>query len=421
MDTYELKYVVGEARKGEIAIIRFSGKITEESTTVFNREFEFLENVIKPSLIRILINSEGGSVLHGMSTYSCIQNSAIETECIIEGMAASMGSVLWAAGNRSLMRDYSILMIHNPFLPNSESSETTDLVKAFTYQIEMIYHKRFNLKKEQVRAIMRGEAGCDGTYFNAQSAVKAGIIPSTNIIHTSKQLCDKVKSELTHTNNMSEIQNLMSRICNEANLLDKENKLFADTSPNLNQNYKTTSMNEDKNTGIEFSAVAATLGMKDNEVKDVMARIAELTTVEAKLTTTNKALSDAQLIIAGKEATVLNLQKDLTEVKAKLSVYETKEADEKKVKIKTLVEAAINEGKIGKESEAQWVEMANSNYELADNTLKSIPAREIISQEIASDQNNIQLTINGTQTAEAIMAKKVKNVVGENFEFKKLS
>ena len=213
----------------------------------------------------------------------------------------------------------------------------------------------------------------------------------------------------------------MSRICNEANLLDKENKLFADTSPNLNQNYKTTSMNEDKNTGIEFSAVAATLGMKDNEVKDVMARIAELTTVEAKLTTTNKALSDAQLIIAGKEATVLNLQKDLTEVKAKLSVYETKEADEKKVKIKTLVEAAINEGKIGKESEAQWVEMANSNYELADNTLKSIPAREIISQEIASDQNNIQLTINGTQTAEAIMAKKVKNVVGENFEFKKLS
>lgn len=421
MDTYELKYVVGEARKGEIAIIRFSGKITEESTTVFNREFEFLENVIKPSLIRILINSEGGSVLHGMSTYSCIQNSAIETECIIEGMAASMGSVLWAAGNRSLMRDYSILMIHNPFLPNSESSETTDLVKAFTYQIEMIYHKRFNLKKEQVRAIMTGEAGCDGTYFNAQSAVKAGIIPSTNIIHTSKQLCDKVKSELTQTNNMSEIQNLMSRICNEANLLDKENKLFADTSPNLNQNYKTTSMNEDKNTGIEFSAVAATLGMKDNEVKDVMARIAELTTVEAKLTTTNKALSDAQLIIAGKEATVLNLQKDLTEVKAKLSVYETKEADEKKVKIKTLVEAAINEGKIGKESEAQWVEMANSNYELADNTLKSIPAREIISQEIASDQNNIQLTINGTQTAEAIMAKKVKNVVGENFEFKKLS
>lgn len=65
--------------------------------------------------------------------------------------------------------------------------------------------------------------------------------------------------------------------------------------------------------------------------------------------------------------------------------------------------------------------MANSNYELADNTLKSIPAREIISQEIASDQNNIQLTINGTQTAEAIMAKKVKNVVGENFVFKKLS
>ena len=67
----------------------------------------------------------------------------------------------------------------------------------------------------------------------------------------------------------------------------------------------------------------------------------------------------------------------------------------------------INEGKIGKESEAQWVEMANSNYELADNTLKSIPAREIISQEIASDQkNNIQLTINGTQNSRSYYGKK---------------
>lgn len=421
MDLNELKYVVGEAKQGEVAVIRFSGKVTEESTTLFNREFEFLENIIKPSLIRVLINSEGGSVLYGMSTYSTIQNSTIETECIIEGMAASMASIIWAAGKRSLMRDYSILMIHNPFLPNSESTDATDLVKAFIYQIEMIYHKRFNLKKEQVRTIMSGEAGSDGTYFNAQSAVKAGIIPSTNIIHTSKQLCDKVKNELTQTNNVSEIQNLMVRICNEAESLDIDNKLFLNDEPNLNQNYKTTSMIEDKNTGIEFGAVAATLGMKDSEVKDVMARISTLMASEAKLDTTNKALNDAQLIIAGKEATVQNLQKDLSEVKAKLNVYETKEADEKKVRIKTLVEAAINEGKIDKSAEAQWTQMAASNYELAESTLKSIPAREIISQEIASDPDNIQATVQGTKTAGAIMAEKVKAVVGENFEFKKMS
>lgn len=424
MTINDLKYVVGEAKAGDIATIRFSGKVTEDSTTQFNREFEFLENVICPRLIRILINSEGGSVLYGMSTYSTIQNSTIETECIIEGMAASMASIIWAAGTRSLMRDYSILMIHNPFLPSAENSEPTDLVKAFTYQVEMIYRKRFGLKKEQVQAIMDGETGKDGTYFNAQSAVKAGIIPAGNVIHTSKQLCDKVKNELDLTKDISDIHNLMSRICNEAAPLEVENKHFQASHPNLNQNIeniKNTLMNEEKTPGIEFGAVAATLGMKDSDVKDVMARISTLMGVEAKLDTTSKALNDAQLIIAGKEATVQNLQKDLSEVKAKLNVYETKEADEKKVKIKALVEAAISEGKIDKATEAQWTQMAASNYELAESTLKSIPAREIISQEIASDPENIQATVQGTKTAEAILAEKVTAVVGESFEFKKMS
>lgn len=424
MTINDLKYVVGEAKTGDIATIRLSGKVTEESTAQFNREFEFLENVICPRLIRVLINSEGGSVLYGMSTYSTIQNSTIETECVIEGMAASMASIIWAAGTRSLMRDYSILMIHNPFLPSADNSEPSDLVKAFTYQVEMIYRKRFGLKKEQVQAIMVGEAGKDGTYFNAQSAVKAGIIPAGNVIHTSKQLCDKVKNELDLTKDITEIQDLMSRICSEAAPLEVENKHFQASCPNLNQNIeniKNTLMNEEKTPGIEFGAVAATLGMKDSDVKDVMARISTLMGVEAKLDTTSKALNDAQLIIAGKEATVQNLQKDLSEVKAKLNVYETKEADEKKLKIKTLVEAAINEGKIDKGAEAQWTQMAASNYDLAESTLKSIPAREIISQEIASDPENIQATVQGTRTAETIMAEKVKAVVGENFEFKKMS
>lgn len=424
MTINDLKYVVGEAKAGDIATIRFSGKVTEDSTAQFNREFEFLENVICPRLIRVLINSEGGSVLYGMSTYSTIQNSTVETECVIEGMAASMASIIWAAGTRSLMRDYSILMIHNPFLPSADNSEPSDLVKAFTYQVEMIYRKRFGLKKEQVQAIMAGEAGKDGTYFSAQSAVKAGIIPAGNVIHTSKQLCDKVKSELDLTKDITEIQDLMSRICSEAAPLEVENKHFQASCPNLNQNIeniKNTLMNEEKTPGIEFGAVAATLGMKDSDVKDVMARISTLMGVEAKLDTTSKALNDAQLIIAGKEATVQNLQKDLSEVKAKLNVYETKEADEKKLKIKTLVEAAINEGKIDKGAEAQWTQMAASNYDLAESTLKSIPAREIISQEIASDPENIQATVQGTRTAETIMVEKVKAVVGENFEFKKMS
>ncbi|MBF0577392.1 Clp protease ClpP [Dysgonomonas sp. GY617] len=419
MKSNNFKNIVGEIKTGEVATIRFFGKITEDSTTLFNNEFDFLENAIRPSLIRVLINSEGGSVLHGMSTYSTIQNSTVPTECIIEGMAASMGSIIWAAGARSFMRDYSILMIHNPFLPSNEEAQTSDLVQAFVKQIKTIYRKRFGMTKERVEAIMDGDTGKDGTFFDAKAAIKAGIIPTENILHTSKQLCEKVKNELTDLENISEIQVLMSRICMEADALDIENKHFESTFPNLNQIQNNhTKMDELKTNSAEYAAVAASLGMKEKyEVKDVMSRISELLGVEDKLAETGKSLKDAQTVIAGKEATIQNLQKDKDTLTASLTVFQTKEADEKKAKIEALVEAAIDNGKIDKTSKAQWVEMAESNYPLAENILSCIPVREQITKEIAADPANIQAA---RQTTEEKMDEKVQAVVGAKFEFKTL-
>ena len=147
-----------------------------------------------------------------MSTYSTIANAKVDTECVIEGVAASMASVIWAAGKRSLMRDYAILMIHNPILPDNDGEEPSDMLLAFTWQIETIYRKRFGLNKEHVRAIMDGQAGKDGTYFDAQAAVKAGIIPSENVIRTSRQLCRKVHDEIAGLADMAAIQELMDRV-----------------------------------------------------------------------------------------------------------------------------------------------------------------------------------------------------------------
>lgn len=426
MNTDNFKNIIGEAKSGEVATIRFFGRVTEESTAQFNAEFDYLENIVRPKLIRVLINSEGGSVLYGMSTYSTIQNSTIETECIIEGMAASMGSILWAAGNRSLMRDYAILMIHNPFQPSDdeELKEPSDLVKAFTKQIETIYRKRFGLKADHVRAIMNGEADKDGTFFDAISAVKAGIIPAENVLHTSKQICDKVKNELQGIEDVSKIQSMMAEI-NDSIANDSQIKPLESQSTILKQNIikhtKNNQMSTETKNSAEYAAVAATLGLKENyEMKDVMARINDLVTIEAKLKDTEKSLTDAKTVIAGNEATITNLQKDLATTKASLSTYQKKEEDEKTAKIETMVEAAIEAGKIAREAKGSWVEMASNNLELAEKTLASIPEREQISKEIASDPENVQAAADATKTAEQKMAEQVSQVVGENFEFKSL-
>ena len=119
-------------------------------------------------------------------------------------------------------------------------------------------------------------------------------------------------------------------------------------------------MSENKTSGAEFGAIAASLGMQDREMKDVMARISELVAVEGKLAETNKALKDAQTVIAGRDATIGNLQKELTTATNRLGVYEAKEAEQTKARIEALVENAIAEGKIDRESKAQWVEMARA-------------------------------------------------------------
>nr|DAE30201.1 MAG TPA: Putative ATP dependent Clp protease [virus sp. ct5rm7] len=413
MDINSLQYVVGEVRENEVATIRFFGRVTEETTSRFNDEFDFLENVIRPSCIRVLINSEGGSVLYGMSTYSTIAGAKVDTECIIEGVAASMASIIWAAGRRSLMRDYAILMIHNPMLPGEDADNgASDMVRAFTKQIETIYRKRFGLKAGHIRAIMDGEAGKDGTYFDAAAAVRAGIIPAGNILRTSKQLCERVQNEVAVLTDTTAIQELMSRV-------SAGDKLFETAGATLNQT-ENDMANENKTQGFEYGAIAASLGMKDKDVKDVMARISELAALEPKYKELEKSLSDAQTVIAGKEAAIQNLQKDLSTATAQLSTYQKKEREEQTSRIETLVENAITEGKIDREAKAQWVEMATANLALAESTLASIPAREKISAEIAGDPGNVHAAAGAAKTAEQLMAEKVTEVVGENFEFRKL-
>lgn len=421
MDISQLKYVVGEVAEGEIATIRFFGRVTEQTTSEFNAEYDFLENCVRPKLIRVLINSEGGSVLYGMTTYSTIQNSKIPTECIIEGMAASMGSIIWAAGNRSLMRDYSILMIHNPFqIDSDESKETSDLVKAFTKQIETIYRKRFGLTTDHVRAIMNGEADKDGTFFDAHSAVKAGIIPKENIITTSKQVCQRVKSEIEGIEDIQQIQQAIAKVVAEMAIKPLGHETTTLKQDILN-NSITIDMNKDKSNSIEFAAVAATLGFAEGtEIKDVMARLNILISAEAKLKETEKSLTDAKTVLAGKEATIANLQKDLSSATASLSVYQAKEKNERTERITTMIDAAVTAGKITADTKAGWVKMAEDNIDLVEQTLAGIPEREQISKVIAGDPDNIKAVKDATKNTETKMAEQVAAVVGENFKFKTL-
>lgn len=423
MNANELRYVVGAVKEDQPAQMRFYGRIDEDSTRAFNDEFLWLQDCVKPSKIVISINSEGGSVLYGMGTFSIIQQCPIEVETIIDGVAASMASVIWAAGTRSYMRDYSILMIHNPFMRKDDSDgadpDTQQTVNAFQKQIECIYNKRFGLTKAQVCEIMDGKEGCDGTWFDAKSAVEAGIIPAENVIKTSKQVRDKVKNKIDGVVEAHAVQEIMASVTAELGGIKPQ----VETSSIHNQKqveiFNQTEMEKEQN--FAFGSVCAQLGLdKTSEVSAVINRITALMNAENKVKEVQASLDALQIQKAGVDQELANVKNELSAAQSELKNYKDAEKAKRDAEIEAFVESAVNDGKIDKDSKAKWVEMAQTNFEMVQSTLNSIAKRDKISEKIANDPANVDAAKDGLTEAERRMAENVQAAVGKDFQFKTL-
>ena len=420
MDVNNLKYVVGKAETNQPAIIRFFGSVDSFSTDCFNEEFLWLQDYVKPSKIVVLINSDGGSVMYGMSTFSIIQSCPIEVDCIFEGIAASMGSVIWAAGDHLYMHDNSILMIHNPFVYDNDNEDANikNMVNAFRKQIETIYVKRFGLSKDKVRAIMDGEGDADGTYLSAKEAVDAGILPATNIIKTSKQVVEKVKSQIEGVKSVASICDIMNSALKEVD----ENKLLSEVvsiRTQNNQNFNPVVTGQEQNTmkeneNVQFNAVTAQLGLEaETSLQSVSARITQLVNAESELKNVKNELGELKIKFKGKETEVANLQKNLSDVEGQLKAYKDAEEKARNASIDTMVEDAIKAGKIDAGSKEDWVGMAKANLDMVKKTLDSIPGRDNIVDEIAKDPENKNDAEEAMKDVNAKLAEKVKAVVGD--------
>jgi len=419
MDVNNLKHVVGSYEQGKPAVIRFFGPVDYWTVNEFNEEFLWLQEWVKPSKIIVAINSEGGSVIYGMSTFSLINSCPIETECVIEGIAASMGSIIWAAGKRLYMHDYSLLMIHNPFIEDATDDENTKRsIEVFRKQIETIYVKRFGLSEDQVKDIMDGKENLDGTFFSAQEAVDAGIIPESHVIETERAVTDKigdVMAEAKEGGKDVQVREMFTSIAAEIS----NEKLIAklETITNKKQPQTQHLMNEK-----DFKEIVAQLGLKDDATMiAVSAKVGDLLKAKDELAALQAQHSELNIKFTGKETEVSNLKGELATAKAELQKYKDAEAAALKAEIESVVDAAVAAGKITAEAKESWIQMAQNNFEVVKATLESIEGRNVISEQIAKDPKNQEQAQAALTDAEKQMQEKVNKVVGENFQLKKFN
>lgn len=84
-----------------------------EEPSFYRDAFHALRNASENDFIRILINSEGGSMLSAIQFKNHIENCMCPVEAVIEGQALSAGGMIALSADNLIVNDYCILMAHH--------------------------------------------------------------------------------------------------------------------------------------------------------------------------------------------------------------------------------------------------------------------------------------------------------------------
>ena len=144
---------------------------TGEGTTA--KQFqEDLKAAGDVSSIHLRVNSPGGSVWDGISMYNILLSHPATVSAQVDGLAASIASVIIMAAEEISMAANSMLMIHNPYTVMGgdahemrKMAETLDKVKG---SMITAYRRHTKKTKEAVGKMMDDE-----TWLTAEEAVES--------------------------------------------------------------------------------------------------------------------------------------------------------------------------------------------------------------------------------------------------------
>ena len=125
--------------------------------------------------ITVRINSPGGSVFDGIAIYNALRYHPANIHVRIEGLAASIASVIAMAGDTITMAENSLMMIHNPLgWVGGEAEDmrrTADMLDKATEAIALAYSGKSGTPVNDITPLMSQE-----TWMTAKEAQDKGFI-----------------------------------------------------------------------------------------------------------------------------------------------------------------------------------------------------------------------------------------------------
>ena len=125
--------------------------------------------------LNVRINSPGGDVFDGIAIHNALQRHKATVNVHIDGLAASIASIIAMAGDTIIMAENALMMIHNPhgfaIGDAAEMRKTGDLLDKAKESLVNTYESRVgeNTSRTEIETMMDEE-----TWFTAQEAVESG-------------------------------------------------------------------------------------------------------------------------------------------------------------------------------------------------------------------------------------------------------
>lgn len=177
MNTTQKNICLIVAKHNEYAEILLYGIIDNYDVSAgdFTRELRTLEQT--HDKINVRINSAGGSVFEGIAIYNAIKNSKAEVNTYIDGLAASMASIIAMAGKKVYMSKVAQLMTHKPsagsFGNSDDLRNNADLLDSLERTMAGIYASKTG--KPAAECSTKFLNGTDN-WFTAEQALAEGLV-----------------------------------------------------------------------------------------------------------------------------------------------------------------------------------------------------------------------------------------------------
>lgn len=338
MPSKQFLFINKQGDTAEIMVYGYIGDHDDVCAADFVKELRALEKEYRN--IHVRINSGGGSVFEGFAIFNAIKNSKANIEGFIDGVCASMGTVIALGCKKIHMSKVARFMTHRAsggaYGSADELRQQAELLEGLENSICSVYAARTGLSVEECRAKYMN--GTD-RWLTAQQALEERLIDSiydmdaVNEIELPDNLSEKGAVELFTTSLSNRIENFS----NQNSMRQIQLPITASLMATLG-----IAENADAN------AVERAITALDNKAKNAEREKAELAT----------KLSDA-------ESKVTELQNAAT-----------------KDKVNSLLEKALAEKKITNELKATFAEQYATNPAGLEKILNAMPAYQPITSSL---------------------------------------